>query len=127
MCTTFRSMIKFLRKGSGTTLCAIQPSLNNKSRKITTKNKFSGMKYRSSRKFFAAILLIALPLLTFAQVSVSLKDKPIRQVLKTIEKNSKYRFFYNDEFTALNKTVSINVNNVSIDAALKILFDSSVS
>ena len=118
-------MIKFLRKGSGTTLCAIQPSLNNKSMKITRKNNFSGMKYRSSRKFFAAILLIALPLLTFAQVSVSLKDKPIRQVLKTIEKNSEYRFFYNDEFTALNKTVSINVNNVSIDAALKILFDGS--
>lgn len=112
-------------KSSGTTAAQINHHLNNKSMKITTKNKLSGLKYSLSGFKITAFLLFFLPVMAFAQVTVNLKDKPIRQILKTIEKNTDYRFFYNDDFNALNKVTSINVNNVSIDAAMKMLFDGS--
>ena len=32
-----------------------------------------------------------------AQISLSVKDKPMREVIKELEKTTEYRFFYNDE------------------------------
>ncbi|WP_243349320.1 TonB-dependent receptor [Parabacteroides sp. FAFU027] len=58
----------------------------------------------------------------FAQVTVNVKNQPIRQILKTIEKNTEYRFFYNNDFVALNKVSSLSVKNSTIDNALKQLF-----
>jgi TonB-dependent starch-binding outer membrane protein SusC len=51
------------------------------------------------------------------------KNLAIRDVLKTIEKSSDFRFFYNDDFTDLDKKVSISANDISIDALLTEVFE----
>jgi len=45
----------------------------------------------------------------------------IRSVLKLIEDESNFRFFYNDDFTQLNEIVKGNINNGSIDEVLEML------
>jgi TonB-dependent starch-binding outer membrane protein SusC len=42
----------------------------------------------------------------------------IRSVLKLIEDESNFRFFYNDDFTQLNEIVKGNINNGSLDEVL---------
>ncbi len=58
-----------------------------------------------------------------SRLSLEVKDKSIREVLKTIEKQSQFRFFYNDEFTDLSKAVSLTVNNLPISEILSQVFD----
>ncbi|HEX2394812.1 MAG TPA: SusC/RagA family TonB-linked outer membrane protein [Bacteroidales bacterium] len=58
-----------------------------------------------------------------ARFNLEANDQAIRDVLKTIENSSNFRFFYNDAFTDLDKKVSINVSDMSIDALLAGLFE----
>jgi TonB-linked SusC/RagA family outer membrane protein len=48
-------------------------------------------------------------------------DKTLKEILKDIEKETEFRFFYNDDFNVLNKVTSINVKNKSISEVLEIL------
>ena len=93
--------------------------------KNTMKNKtnHAGIRYLRIIPISVFFLLIAMNI--FAQVTVKAKNMPIRQILTLIEKSTEYKFFYNDDFTALDKVASLNVNNVSIDKALTFLFTSS--
>jgi len=93
--------------------------------KITMKYKINFAKIQHLRLIWISIFALGIAINTFAQVTVKAKNVPIRQILKTIEKNSEYKFFYNDDFAALDKVASLNVNNVSIDNALTTLFSSS--
>ena len=58
-----------------------------------------------------------------SRLSLEVKGKSIREVLKTIEKQSQFRFFYNDEFTDLSKPVSVTVDNMPISEVLTQVFD----
>jgi TonB-linked SusC/RagA family outer membrane protein len=49
---------------------------------------------------------------------LDIKGQSIREVLRTIESQTNFRFFYNDEFTDLNKTVTCNVSNKTIEEVL---------
>lgn len=93
--------------------------------KITMKNKL----FRREKTRFRLLMLLAAMLcsgvMAFSQVTLNVKDMPIRQILKTIEKSTEYKFFYNDDFSALNKQISVNVTNVTIDQALKVIFEGS--
>ena len=60
-----------------------------------------------------------------AQITINEQNKSIKEILKTIETKSNYRFFYNEELKGLEKVGSLNVNNVSIDEALKTLLQST--
>jgi TonB-linked SusC/RagA family outer membrane protein len=57
---------------------------------------------------------------TFKKENLSVLD-----VIKIIEENSSYRFFYNEDLIDLNRRVNINVENASIDKVLMVLFDNS--
>ncbi len=57
--------------------------------------------------------------------SVNLKNTTVKEVFKTIEGQSKFRFFYNDELTDMNRQVNLNVKNIKIEAILAELFDHS--
>jgi hypothetical protein len=48
-------------------------------------------------------------------LDLEVKGKSVREVLKEIETKSDFRFFYNDDFSSLNKTVNINVQQKGID------------
>src|SRR5665647_515316 len=93
--------------------------------KITMNYKINFSKIQHLRFIWMAVFALGIAIGTSAQVTVKAKNVPIRQILKTIEKNTEYKFFYNDNFAALDKVTSLNVNNVSIDNALTTLFTSS--
>jgi len=93
--------------------------------KITMNYKINFAKIQHLRFIWMAVFALGIAIGTSAQVTVKAKNVPIRQILKTIEKNTEYKFFYNDNFAALDKVTSLNVNNVSIDNALTALFAES--
>ena len=52
------------------------------------------------------------------QFTFSVDGKTIKEVFRMIEKESQFRFLYNDDFTDLNRTVSIDVVNNRIESIL---------
>jgi TonB-linked SusC/RagA family outer membrane protein len=48
----------------------------------------------------------------------SVEDRTVRDVLKKIEEQSDFRFFYNEDFTALNKNVTLSVDDKDINYIL---------
>lgn len=74
---------------------------------------------RIIRLFFITLFLLNLSVSAFSQITVHIKDQTIKQALKKIEKNSSYIFFYNSKFAELEKKVSLDVTNQTIDVVLK--------
>lgn len=58
-----------------------------------------------------------------ARFNLNVENQSVRDVLKTLENESKFRFFYNDEFTDLNKKVSFKSSNETIDDVLSEILD----
>ena len=54
----------------------------------------------------------------FAQVTVNVKQQTIKQALRSIEKVTDYRFFYSNQLPDLDKKVTFEVNNQSIEATM---------
>ena len=54
---------------------------------------------------------------------LDIKDQSVRDVLKTIENESLFRFFYNDEFTALDKKLTFSTTDQSIDGLMTMVLD----
>jgi len=90
------------------------------------------------RLFFKYFLLMKVSLLftllTTLHVSASLysqdtkltldmKDKPLVEVIKTIEDQSTYRFFFSDNYRELKNLVTINVKNQNINDVLTYLLE----
>jgi TonB-dependent SusC/RagA subfamily outer membrane receptor len=49
----------------------------------------------------------------------------VKEVLTQIEQESKFRFFYNDKFSDLNRVISIEVNKVKIEELLNNILEAS--
>ena len=81
------------------------------------------------RNYFRRILYICcLSLLStglFSQITVDVKNKQIKDVLKEVEKVSNYKFFYNEDLKGLDKIVSLKVSDATIDATIKQLLNGS--
>ncbi len=58
-------------------------------------------------------------------LKLDVKGQTVRDVLKSIEKQSSFRFFYNDEFTDLNRSVTISADDKTIDDVLAKVFDNA--
>lgn len=56
---------------------------------------------------------------TFAQITVNVQNKPLRETLKEIEKVSNYKFFYNESLPGLDKNITVRLTNSGIDAAMQ--------
>ena len=52
-------------------------------------------------------------------ISLNIKNSSVREVFNTIQQKSGYRFFYSDDLIDLNKQISVNVNNTTIDGIVK--------
>jgi TonB-linked SusC/RagA family outer membrane protein len=66
-------------------------------------------------------LCVSIHASTYSQnthLNLDIKNQSIREVLRTIENQTNFRFFYNDEFTDLNKLISCNFNDKTIDEIL---------
>lgn len=59
------------------------------------------------------------------RLTLTVEDKSMREVFKLIEQESNFRFFYNDEFTELNKKVNLDVSEEKIDDILTAILDNS--
>jgi hypothetical protein len=80
----------------------------------------------SYMKFTIALILVyslSLSAVGLSQISFTATDKTIREVLEIIEKQSHYRFFYNDDIIPANIVVSMDVKNQSIQCVLDKLFE----
>ncbi len=89
---------------------------------------------RSFHKFMLIMKLTIILALVFAldlsatgygQISFVAKDKSIREVFGILEKETNYRFFYNDDLISVNKLVDIDATNLGIDQILSGLFEST--
>lgn len=60
-----------------------------------------------------------------ARFDLDIKDQSVRDVLKTIEKESQFRFFYNDEFTDLDKKLTFSTADQSIDGLMSLVLDNT--
>lgn len=65
------------------------------------------------------LLLLFMTSTAFAQITVNMQNKPLREALKEIEKVSDYKFFYNESLPGLEKTVSLQLSNSGIDETMK--------
>lgn len=63
---------------------------------------------------------------TFAQITLSVKQQPVREVIKEIERISDYRFFYNENSIPMEKRVTVNVKDSDIENVHKLLLDVSI-
>ncbi|MDR1865636.1 MAG: SusC/RagA family TonB-linked outer membrane protein [Bacteroidales bacterium] len=57
------------------------------------------------------------------QFSFSIERKSLKEALRIIEKSSPYHFLYNDDFVDLEQTVSVQVENGSIEQILDLIFN----
>lgn len=73
-------------------------------------------------KFTLFLFLWAIASQTFSQITVDVQNKPIREVLKEIEKVSNYKFFYNESLPGLDKKTDLHLTNSDIDTAVQQLF-----
>lgn len=53
---------------------------------------------------------------------LSLSDVTVKEVLKNIESQSDFRFFYNDELSEVNRNISIDMEDVPVNDLLTYLF-----
>ena len=78
----------------------------------------SNMKHLFKQMVFLTILL-TFPLLEIhAQITIHIKDKPASEVVKQIEKVSKYRFFYKKGLPGMNTPITVEVNDQGIEAVM---------
>lgn len=78
------------------------------------------------------ILLLAFTLQISATVysqstkfSLDFRGKTVREVFNIIEDQSRFRFFFNDEFKFIDEKVNLNVKDVTVEAILDELFQNS--
>lgn len=70
--------------------------------------------------------LLSLSVSAYSQITVSLKDRPLRTVLKQIEQVSDYKFFYNESLPDLDRKVSLQAQNATIDQTMQQLLHKTV-
>ena len=67
---------------------------------------------------YLVVLLLLFPSFVRAQISIEVKQQPLKEILKLIESKSEYRFFYNEGLTGLDQECTLKVNNTSIDKVM---------
>ncbi|MGJ1195059.1 SusC/RagA family TonB-linked outer membrane protein [Sphingobacterium spiritivorum] len=59
----------------------------------------------------------------YAQISLDVKSKAIKEILKDIEQVSNYKFFYSEHLKGLDKASMLKVSDASIDQTMKLLLE----
>lgn len=91
--------------------------------------KINLLSRRGGMRLLGLLLFLALGIPnSFAQITINVQNKPIKEILKTIETKTEYRFFYNEALKGLDKVSSLNVNNASIEVTMqKLLSNTQIS
>ncbi len=77
--------------------------------------------------FLSLFFVVQLSANVYSQTKLNIdsKNKTVKEVLADIENQSEFRFFYNEQFTDLNRYVKFDINNETIDKVMDELFESS--
>ena len=81
------------------------------------------MKLSIAMNFLLVLMTVANT--TYSQNSsftMSMNDVTVKDVIKAIEANSDYRFFYNDELSDISRKVNVDFQETGIDELLNTLF-----
>lgn len=57
------------------------------------------------------------------KLSIDVESKPVKEILKVLESQSKFRFLYNEEFLGLDRPVSLSMKDSRVEDVLNRLFD----
>ncbi|MBB3186541.1 carboxypeptidase-like regulatory domain-containing protein [Microbacter margulisiae] len=87
----------------------------------TKENNTKKRRWKSNVMWCFFVLLTFFPLFLNAQISINVKQQPLKDIIKLIETQSKYRFFYNVDLKGLDQLCTINIDNGSIEQTLSLL------
>mgnify|MGYP002748891290 FL=1 len=65
------------------------------------------------------LLFLSVSFTAYSQITVNVKDISLRASLKKIEQVSNYKFFYNESLPELNRKVSLNVKDATIEQTMQ--------
>ncbi|MCX6335374.1 MAG: carboxypeptidase-like regulatory domain-containing protein, partial [Bacteroidia bacterium] len=71
---------------------------------------------------FITVLQVSANVYSQTSVTLDMKDKPIRDVLKTIEQQTEIRFFFSDDLLAMNDLIDVKAEDRNIISVLDDLF-----
>ena len=76
------------------------------------------MKSNHFKMRWLCVLFVLFALNMQAQITVDIKDKPLKEALKQIERLSDYSFFYNVELEGLDELVTVKVHDASLEETM---------
>jgi TonB-linked SusC/RagA family outer membrane protein len=71
---------------------------------------------------FITILQVSANVYSQTRVTLDVREKPIREVLKTIEQQTEIRFFYSDDLLSMNNMINVRADNQNIINVLNEMF-----
>lgn len=74
---------------------------------------------------YLVVLLLFVPTLMSAQISINVKQQPLKNIIKLIESKSGYRFFYNENLQGLDQLCTLKIDNGSIEKTMSELLSKS--
>lgn len=87
-------------------------------------HSFVGRNYgKLGQIFFCMCLCLSISLNAFSQVSLHSTGKSLRATLKQIEQVSNYKFFFNENLPDLERKISIDVKDASIEQTMQKLLE----
>ncbi len=77
--------------------------------------------------FLSVFLVLQMSASVYSQTKLTIesKNKTVKEVLRDIENQSEFRFFYNEDFMNMKRKVDFNIQNKNIHEIMDKLFDSS--
>ncbi len=79
----------------------------------------SNIKQQIKRITLCGLLMVVCSATVFSQISLSVKNKAVREVIKEIEKKSDYRFFINEDLPGLKNKISLEVADMEIESVME--------
>lgn len=86
-----------------------------------TLKKMSNIKQIILRAVLCFVLLGSFGPAALAQISLTLKNRPMREAITEIEKVSDYRFFYNDDLPGISTNITIDIKNSNIQNIMDLI------
>jgi len=83
------------------------------------------MKLSTILLFIGVLQLSATVYSQRTKITLSIKDKSMKEIFNQIEENTDFRFFYNENFTDLKKEVSVEAKDDNVETILNTLLSST--
>lgn len=83
------------------------------------KKKYKILLFMKLSLILMVVFTLDLSATGYSQFSFTIEGKKIREVFDFIEKQSDYRFFYNDDFESIDKVINLKVERQSINQVLE--------